>query len=161
MSVSQSLFYVGIKAVTDIVSIYRIYFFQKSMRNLGFWLYKEETFQLLPKISYPVIHSIKKRTWVLRGRNFQFVLPSCFCLVNFGRFPYSTDFTILTICSRSTNDGKSHKYRGGIALLSHPNVRKDILTQGSWLLEQKTPRRLEVLTVSRKKWGNEMNHLLC
>lgn len=36
VSVSQLLFYMGSKAVTDIVFIYRRYFLQKSTRNLGF-----------------------------------------------------------------------------------------------------------------------------
>ena len=77
MPISQLHSYAGIKAVTDIVIIYRIYFFQKHEKS---WLCKEKTSQFLPKILYPMMHSIKQRTWALRERNFKFVVLSCFAL---------------------------------------------------------------------------------
>ena len=67
-----------------------------------------------------------------QGKGFWIHAALLVCPVNFGRFPYSTGFTILTICSQSPTDTESHKYWGGkhvcgIVLLSHPNVRQDIL----------------------------------
>lgn len=48
VTVSQLCFYVGIKAVTDIVIIYRICFLQKSRRKVGLFDYKEKTSQAFP-----------------------------------------------------------------------------------------------------------------
>lgn len=67
-----------------------------------------------------------------QGKGFWIHAALLVCPVNFGRFPYSTGFTILTICSQSPTDTESRKYWGGkhicgIVLLSHPNVRQDIL----------------------------------
>lgn len=67
-----------------------------------------------------------------QGKGFWIHAALLDCPVDFGKFPYSTGFVILTICCQSTNDKESQKYwRGqcicGVVLLSHPNVRQDIL----------------------------------
>lgn len=69
VTTSQLLFYVGIKAVTDIVIIYRICFLQKSRRKSGLLTRKRKVSRLFLTTPCPMILSVRQRAQALKGKN--------------------------------------------------------------------------------------------
>lgn len=108
VTVAQLHFYVGIKAVTVIVIIYRICFLQKSRREKGAFLTrKRKLFRLFLTPPYPMVLNIRQRARTLKERDFRFTVHPLSC--PFGRTPHPTNLTRVTTNSwgmKCTDIGK-------------------------------------------------------